>query len=137
MLRMSVERDNGYLSWLGVQLEDIEYGAAELSIPFDERFADKDADPPAVHEGITATLAAQTGELAIRTTMPDPVNDRVAVLNLDVNYHAAAVDDLTAVGEVVDAGDGSAVAAVTVESRDANGDLCPVASGQSVYRIGD
>lgn len=137
MLRMSVERENGYLSLLGVQMGDIQYGEAELSIPFDEQFTDKETDPPTVHNGIAATLMEQTGELAIRTTMPDPVNDVVEPLNLNVNFLDEAAHDLNATGEVIDKNDGSAIASVTIESRTQQGNLQPIATGQTVFRIED
>ncbi|WP_092690977.1 PaaI family thioesterase [Halorientalis regularis] len=135
MLRMSVERENGYLSWLGVQMGDIEYGEANLTIPFDERFTDKEADPPKIHDGIVTTLVEQTTELAIRTTMPDPVNDRVDLLSTTVNFLDDAAHDLEATANVVDTRGGSAVAEATVESRDSQGTPLTVASGQGVFRI--
>ena len=135
MLRMSVERENGYLSWLGVQMGNIEYGEANLTIPFDERFTDKEADPPTVHNGIVTTLVEQTTELAIRTTMPDPVNDRVDMLNITVSFLDEAAHDLEATATVVDNGDGSAVAEASVESRDPQGTPITVASGQGVFQI--
>ncbi|RXK47277.1 PaaI family thioesterase [Halorientalis pallida] len=135
MLRMSVERENGYLSWLGVQMGDIEFGEANLTIPFDERFTDKEADPPTVHDGIVTTLVEQTTELAIRTTMPDPVNDRVDLLSTTVNFLDEAAHDLEATASVVDTGDGSAVAEASIESRDPQGTPVTVASGQGVFRI--
>lgn len=135
MLRMSVERENGYLSWLGVQMDDIEFGSARLSLPFDEKFTDREADPPSVHHGVVATLFEQTGELAIRTTMPDPVNDSVEALSLDLNVLGEAVHDLTATAEVLETGQTSAVAAVTVESRKPNGNRGTIVTGQGVYRI--
>ncbi|MFB6083613.1 MAG: PaaI family thioesterase [Halorientalis sp.] len=135
MLRMSVERDNGYLSWLGVQMGDIEYGQAELTIPFDERLTDQEADPPVVHDGIVTTLIEQATELAIRTTMPDPVNDRVDLLSATVNVLDDAAHDLEATASVVETGDGSAVAEASVESRDPQGTRVTVASGQGVFRI--
>ena len=134
MLRMNVERENGYLSWLGVQMESIEYGNATLKIPFDEQFTVKEESPPTVHNGIVATLMEQAGEIAIRTTMPDPVNDRVEPLSLDCNYLDEAAHDLTAAAEVVERGDGSAVATITVESRTPDGNMSTIATGQGVYR---
>lgn len=135
MLRMSVERENGYLSWLGVQMDDIEFGRAKLSIPFDEQFTDREAEPPTIHNGILATLMEQAGELAIRTTMPDPVNDRVEALSLDLNFLDEAVHDLTAVAEVVETGETSGVASITIGSRTPHGNQESIVTGQGVYRI--
>lgn len=133
MLRMSVERDDGFLSELGVQMADIQYGAATLVVPYDRAFTD-DGTPPTVHDGVASTLVGQAGELAIRTTMPDPVNDTVEPLSLDVNFLGEGVADLTATAEVVDTREAAAVAAVTVEGETPEGDVEPVVTGQGVFR---
>jgi len=134
MLRMSVERESGYLSWLGMQMQNIEHGAATLEVPFDAKLTDRDDEPPTVHHGIVATLMEQAGEIAVRTTMPDPVNDRVDPLSLDCNFLNEAAHDLTADAEVVDRSDGSGVATVTVRSRTPDGNMSTIATGQGVYR---
>jgi acyl-coenzyme A thioesterase PaaI-like protein len=135
MLRMSVERDNGYLSWLGVQMRDIQFGEATLAIPFDEQFTDREASPPAVHNGIVSTLMAETGELAIRTTMDDPVNDLVEPLNLTVNVRGDGTDDLVGHADVVETRETSAIASISVECETADDETEPVATGQGVFRI--
>lgn len=135
MLRMSVERENGFLSWLGVQMQNIEFGKAKLKIPFDKKFTDQEESPPTVHNGIIATLMEQDGELAIRTTMDDPVNDLVEPLSLDINFLNDAAHDLTAVAEVIDQREAAAVATITVRSKTPQGDTEPIATGQGVFRI--
>src|SRR6056297_303513 len=121
MLRMSVERENGYLSWLGVQMQNIQYGKSKLTIPFDEKFTDKEENPPTIHNGIVATLMEQTGELAIRTTRDDPVNDLVEPLSININFLNDAVHDLTAYAQVVETRETSGIATITVESRTPQG----------------
>ncbi|MFD1587952.1 PaaI family thioesterase [Halorientalis brevis] len=135
MLRMSVERENGYLSWLGVQMQNIQYGKSKLTIPFDEKFTDEEETPPTVHNGIVTTLMEQTGELAIRTTLDDPVNDLVEPLNINVNFLHDAVHDLTGYAEVVEMRETSAIATITVESRTATGNMESIATGQGVFRV--
>jgi uncharacterized protein (TIGR00369 family) len=135
MLRMNVERENGYLSWLGVQMESIEYGNATLKIPFDDQFTDQEESPPTVHNGIAATLMEQTGELATRTTMPDPVNDTVEALTMNMNFLNDAAHDMIATGELVEKREGAAVSSVEIESRTPQGSLETIATGQCVYRI--
>lgn len=135
MLRMSIERENGYLSWLGTQLENIEYGSAELSIPFDSRLTDTETDPPTVHNGIIATLMEQTAELAIRTTLPDPVNDTVDPLSLDLNFLYGATDGLEATARVIENTDGAAIASVTVESQTPDDSRESIATGQCVFQL--
>ena len=135
MLRMSVERENGYLSWLGVQMQNIQYGKSKLTIAFDGKFTDEEEDPPTVHNGIVATLMEQTGELAIRTTLDDPVNDLVEPLNINVNFLHDAVHDLTGYAEVVEMRETSAIATITVESRTPQGNTESIATGQGVFRV--
>ncbi len=135
MLRMSVERENGYLSWLGVQMQNIQYGKSKLTIPFDEQFTDEEENPPTVHNGIVATLMEQTGELAIRTTLDDPVNDLVEPLNININFLHDAVHDLTGYAKVVETRETSAIATITVESRTPQGNTESIATGQGVFRV--
>lgn len=135
MLRMSVENDDGYLSWLGVQLDDIQHGEATLSVPYDRKFADEEIDPPTVHHGVVSSLLEQAGELAVRTTMDDPVNDRVDPLNLSLNFIHEAAHDLTATAEVVETRETAAVATITVESKTRDGTVTAVATGQAVFGI--
>lgn len=135
MLRMSVERENGYLSVLGMQMEDIEFGKATLLVPFDEQLTDKESDPPTVHNGIAASLLEQAGELAIRTTLEDPVNDTVEPVSLDLNFLDEAAHDLVGTGEVIERKDGTAIASVTVEGRTPEGKREVIVTGQGVYRI--
>ncbi|WP_136716766.1 PaaI family thioesterase [Halorientalis salina] len=137
MLRMSVERENGYLSWLGVQMQNIQYGKSKLTIPFDEKFTDQEAEPPTIHNGIVATLMEQTGELAIRTTLDDPVNDLVEPLNINTNFLHDGAHDLTGYAEVVEKRETSAIATITVESRTPQGNMESIATGQGVFRVDD
>lgn len=137
MLRMSVERENGFLSWLGVQMQNVQYGKSKLTIPFDEEFTDKEQDPPTIHDGIVSTLMEQTGELAIRTTLDDPVNDLVEPLNVNINFLHDAAHDLTCYGEVVEKREASAIATITVESRTPEGNTESIATGQGVFRVSD
>lgn len=135
MLRMSVERENGYLSWLGVQMQSIKYGKSKLTIPFDEKFTDKEQNPPTIHRGIISTLMEQTGELAIRTTRDDPVNDLVEPLNLNINFLHEAAHDLTGYAEVIETRDTAAIATIRIESRTPQGDTETIATGQGVFRV--
>lgn len=137
MLRMSVERENGYLSWLGVQMQNIQYGKSKLTIPFDEKFTDDEETPPTIHNGIVATLMEQTGELAIRTTLDDPVNDLVEPLNININFLHNAAHDLTGYAEVVEKRETSAIATITIESRTPDGNAESIATGQGVFRIAE
>ena len=126
---------HGYLSWLGTRVESMDYGELVMTIPFDEKFTDEEENPPTVHNGIVTTLMEQTGELAIRTTLDDPVNDLVEPLNINVNFLHDAVHDLTGYAEVVEMRETSAIATITVESRTPTGNMESIATGQGVFRV--
>jgi hypothetical protein len=136
MLRMSVERESGYLSWLGVRMDDLQYGEAQLTVPFEEKLADSEASEPVVHNGITTTLMEQVGELAVRTRLDDPVNDTADLLSVDVTVLDDAVHDLVARAEAIDGDDATAVATVDVESRTPDGTRATVATGRGIHRTG-
>ncbi|WP_255198076.1 PaaI family thioesterase [Halorarius litoreus] len=129
-----------FLSWLGVQVEELAYGRAVMSIPYDRKltnvpWAGADAnDRPPIQGGIASTLIDTVGGIALRGHLTDPVNDGVATINLNVNYLQQATDDLTATAEVIRAGDTVGVADVLVESTH-DGETVPVAIGQGAYRL--
>lgn len=132
--------DHGYLSWLGTQVEAMEYGRLVMSVPFDEKLTntrpgDDESSPSRIHGGIAATLIDTTGGIALRPHLDDPMNDSVATINLNVNYLRPAGGDLTATAEVIRAGTSVGVSTVTVESEAPDGEMKPVATGQGAYRL--
>lgn len=131
---------HGYLSWLGTQVEAMEYGRLVMTIPFDEKLTNTrpgndDDSPSRIHGGIAATLIDTTGGIALRPFLDDPMNDSVATINLNVNYLRPAAGDLTASAEVIRAGSSVGVSSVTVESEAPDGEMKPVATGQGAYRL--
>jgi uncharacterized protein (TIGR00369 family) len=134
-----IEDRHGYLSWLGTQVDEVDYGRVVLSIPFDEKLTNGGPDArssPQVHGGVAATLVDTAGAVAQRTRYEDPLAGGIATVNLNVNYLRPAAGDLTATAEVVRAGGTIGVSTVTVEGPAPDGEgRQPVATGQVAYRL--
>lgn len=129
-----------FLSWLGVQVDELEYGRAVMSIPYDRKltnvpwYDDGSDERHPIQGGVASTLIDTAGGIAMRGHLTDPVNDGVATINLNVNYLQQATGELTATAEVVRAGNTVGVADVLVESTH-SGETTPVAIGQGAYRL--
>jgi len=134
MVEYFVETEHGYLSWLGVSVEEFTKNAIALSVPYDEKLTNT-TDPPTIHGGIAATLIDTAGGLALRPSLTDPLNGGVATINLNVNYLRRASGDLTARAEVIRAGRSVGVSEVTVESETPERGVQLVAAGMGAYRL--
>lgn len=121
--------NHGYLSWLGVRLERIDYGEVEMSVPETEDLRNP-GPGGSVHGGIAATLIDTSSGFALRTTFEDPTSARLATTDLDVSYLRPAVGELRVEAEVLRAGGRTGVTDVAVES---NGET--VAVGRTTYRL--
>lgn len=121
--------DHGYLSWLDLQLEFIERGRVEMSVPETEDLRNP-GPGGSIHGGIAATLIDTASGFALRTTFGDPTNARLATTDLDVSYLRPATGDLRVEAEVLRAGGRTGVTDVSVES---NGET--VAVGRTTYRL--
>lgn len=131
-----------FLSWLGLEVESLEYGRAVLRIPYDEKltnvhptWAQDGDDRRPVNGGVASTLVDVGGGIALRPFLDDPVNDDMATINLNVNYLQQALGDLEATAEVVRAGNTVGVARIDVESTTPGGGVNPVAVGMGAYRL--
>lgn len=129
-----------FLSWLGVQVDELEHGRAVMSIPYDRKLTnvpwtgEGSGDRHPIQGGVASTLVDTVGGIAMRGHLTDPLNDGVATINLNVNYLEQATGDLTATAEVIRAGNTVGVADVLVESTE-DGETTPVAIGQGAYRL--
>ena len=122
---------HGYLSWLGVTVEEVERGRLVMSVPFDEKLVNPDPEGTAVvHGGIAATLVDTASGFALRTTFDDPTEAALTTADLNVSYLRPATADLRAEAEVVRAGGSMGVTEVTVESEGSE-----VAVGRASYRL--
>lgn len=134
MVQAFIEQNHGYLSWLGVSVEEYTFDSMTLTIPYDEKLTNP-TEPRTMHGGIAATLIDTSGGLALRPTLDDPLGGGVATINLNVNYLRRAAGDLTARAEVIRAGNSVGISQVSVESETPDGDVQPVAVGQGAYRL--
>lgn len=134
MVQQFIEQNHGYLSWLGVTVDEFTFDSMTLTIPFDEKLTNP-TQPPTMHGGIAATLVDTAGGIALRPHLENPLGGGVATINLNVNYLRRAAGDLTARAEVVRTGGTVGISRVTVESDTPDGDTQPVAVGQGAYRL--
>lgn len=134
-----------FLSWLGVEIEELTYGGAVMRIPYQRKLTNvpweglaDDAEERTRHPvqgGVASTLVDTVGGIALRPFLDDPVNDSIATINLNVNYLRQATDDLRAEAEVIRAGGTVGVSEVLVESETPDGETKPVAIGMGAYRM--
>ena len=140
MLQYFLEEDHEFLAWLETSVDNVGDGTMTMSIPYDEKLTNTrpNADPderPDLHGGVAATLIDTVGGLALRTAIDNPVETRVATINLNVNYLRPATGDLVATADVIRAGNSVGVSEITVESTTPDGVTKVVAIGQGAYRV--
>ncbi|HET6549412.1 MAG TPA: PaaI family thioesterase [Solirubrobacter sp.] len=115
---------------LGMRLEAIEDGRAELVLPFRPELATID---DVVHGGAIASLIDTAGMAATWSDDTEPDSLAGATLTLNVNYTSAARGkDLTAVATVTKRGRSIVFSDVTVTEPDGR----VVATGSVVQRFG-
>lgn len=124
---------HGFLSWLGVSLEELEDGRAVMTLPYQEKLTNWVTGT--VHGGVTATLIDTCSAFALRTRLDDPMNTTLATTDLDVKYVRPATGDLHVEAEVIRAGTSTGVTRVTVLSTDPDGETKEVAIGATTYRL--
>lgn len=128
-----VIEQHGYLSWLGVTLEELDDGRAVMTLPYREELTNWVTGT--IHGGVTATLVDTCSAFALRTQMADPMNTTLATTDLDVKYVRPATDDLYVEAEVIRVGTSTGVTRVTVLSTDPDGETKEVATGATTYRL--
>jgi uncharacterized protein (TIGR00369 family) len=140
-LQHYIDTHHEFLSWLGVEVDELTYGRAVMSIPYQSKLtnvpwtgADGDTRHP-VQGGVASTLIDVAGGMALRGHLDDVVEDGMATINLNVNYLEQATGDLTATAEVVRAGNTVGVSEVLLESETPDDGVEPVAVGTGAYRL--
>ncbi|MFC6940055.1 PaaI family thioesterase [Salinirubellus sp. GCM10025818] len=132
-----------FLSWLGVEVEELGGGRAVMSIPYQSKLtnvpwqgAEEDTRHP-IQGGIASTLVDVVGGIALRPYLDDPLEDGMATINLNVNYLRPAAGDLRAEAEVVRAGRSVGVSEVLVTGGvpDDREREEAVAHGTGAYRL--
>jgi uncharacterized protein (TIGR00369 family) len=127
---------HGFLSWLGLDVVEVEPGRAVLHIPAKQQLRNVgQMDPPPIHGGVISTLIDTTCSVALRTTFEDPAHTGLTTTNMDVSYLRPATGDLEAVAEVVRAGSSMGVVDATVTSEKPDGERVEVAVGKANFRI--
>lgn len=131
-----------FLSWLGLEIESLEYGEAVLRIPYHPKLTnvpwegyEAAEETPPIQGGVASTLVDTAGGIALRPFLDDPVEGSIATINLNVNYLRQATDDLAATAEVIRAGNTVGVAYVEVESEVPGEGEALVAAGMGAYRL--
>ena len=130
-----------FLSWLGVEVEELGEGRAVMSIPYQSKLTNvpwqgaEEGERHLIQGGVASTLIDVVGGIALRPYLDDPLADGMATINLNVNYLEQATGDLTATAEVVRAGNTVGVSEVLLESRTPDGEVEPVAVGTGAYRL--
>jgi len=131
----TVLEEHGFLSWLGVEIEEMERERAVLVVPDDEAFRNVgQGEEGPVHGGILATLIDVASAAALRTTFETPAAADLTTTNLDVSYLRPATGSLRATAEVVRAGDSVGVTDVAVTAPTPSGPDT-VAVGRTTYRL--
>lgn len=127
--------EHGFLSFLDLQVEELEPGYMVMRVPYDPKLTNKGRGNGNVHGGIASSLIDTAGGLCVHTALEDPLESNVATIDLNVSYLRPARGDLVGTAEVVRIGGTVGVAEVTVESETPNGDIDEVAVGRGSFRI--
>jgi uncharacterized protein (TIGR00369 family) len=136
-----IDTHHEFLSWLGVEVDDLGVGRAVMSIPYQSKLTNvpwtgaEDGVRHPVQGGVASTLIDVAGGMALRGHLDDVVEDGMATITLNVNYLEQATGDLTATAEVVRAGNTVGVSEVLLESETPDGTVEPVAVGTGAYRL--
>jgi uncharacterized protein (TIGR00369 family) len=128
--------EHGYLSWLGVELEQATRGRAVMTLPYREELANAiPGSTGSLHGGIPATLIDTASGFSLRTTFEDPRQAALTTTDLDVSYLRPATDDLRVAAEVARAGGTIGVSRARITSVAPDGDRKEVAIGTTTYRL--
>jgi len=136
-----IDTHHEFLSWLGVEVDDLGVGRAVMSIPYQSKLTNvpwtgsEDGVRHPVQGGVASTLIDVAGGMALRGHLDDVVEDGMATITLNVNYLEQATGDLTATAEVIRAGNTVGVSEVLLESETPDGTVEPVAVGTGAYRL--
>jgi|GEM_PF-54686 len=133
--------EHGFLSWLGVTVDEVEQDRMVMTIPYDEKLTnsgpgsgDGSDGRNTINGGVAATLIDSCGGMAVRASLEDPIYSGVATIDLNVSYLRPAKGDLTATAEVVRIGGTVGVSKVSVVSETDDGEQ-EVAVGRGSFRI--
>ena len=119
-----------YVAHLGMRLDDIQPGMAQLSLPFTDKLA---TIGTIVHGGAIASLIDTAAMVAAWSDVEVPEKARGTTVNMSVAYLAAAdKEDIIATARVLRRG--RSLVYLDVEVRSASGNA--VAKGLVTYKVG-
>lgn len=126
---------HGFLSWLNLEVEELERGRIVMSVPYDEKLVNPGSQVGSIHGGVAASLIDTASGFALRSTFDDPTTGSLATTDLNVTYLRPATDDLRVEAEVLRAGDSMGFTDTLVTSVAPDGDEKEVAVGRTSYRL--
>lgn len=105
-----------FLSWLGLEVNELRSGHAHLSVPYKKKLANQ-GGPKGLHGGVSSAVLDAAGAIAIATTFQDPTEalgqGSLSTTDLNISYVRPATDTLSIEAEVVNVGRSNAVARLT------------------------
>lgn len=123
----------GFLSWLGIEIQEEEAGRAVLGLPHRDELTNPNGDT--LHGGVIATLIDNAAGTALRTVLKSPATARYATTELNLSYLRPATGDLRAEATVRRRGRSLVVVQVDVDSRSSSGEWKTVAVGRASYYV--
>ncbi len=121
---------NGFL---GIEVDSLGEGRAQLSLPFRPEFiGDSTRNPPALHGGLLATLLDTCGGAAVWTTV-NPT-DKVSTIDMRVDYLRPGRGELL-VAEATVIRAGNRVGVTTMRAFHPSAPLESIAEARGVYNI--
>ena len=126
---------HGFLSWLNLEVEDLERGRIVMSVPYDEKLVNPGSQVGSIHGGVAASLIDTASGFALRSTFDDPTTGSLATTDLNVTYLRPATNDLRVEAEVLRAGDSMGFTDTLVTSVAPDGETKEIAVGRTSYRL--
>ena len=126
---------HGFLSWLNLEVEELERGRIVMSVPYDEKLVNPGSEVGSIHGGVAASLIDTASGFALRSTFDDPTTGSLATTDLNVTYLRPATNDLRVEAEVLRAGDSMGFTDTLVTSVAPDGEAKEIAVGRTSYRL--
>lgn len=125
--------ETGFLSWLGIEIQEESEGRAVLRLPHRDELTNTDSNT--LHGGVVATLIDNAAGTALRTVLESPGTARYATTELNLSYLRPATGDLRAEATVRRRGRSLVVVQVDVDARRPSGEWTTVAVGRASYYV--
>ena len=135
-LKAFAEEGIPFNKFLGFQVTDLQDGYARIEVPVRPEYIG-DRFRPALHGGVTSTLADTVGGIAAFTQLED--NQRVSTVDMRVDYLRPASVDTPLVGEgrVLRLGNRVAVTEMKIHQGDPDRPVARASAVYNVVRVGD